>query len=379
MADRFMVKEYEQPIMSDKLKTRIINSCERLESIDRNNRLNAPKRKGVRFAVAAMAALMIMTVSVYAASDWYYDVFYRLFGSSTDNAADVYSHPEVEVLSNTFEGLDIEISGIAATDNILYVLIDITATDGTIFDTTDIGDGGPYVTALGNEINLHNPHHYSTHFFAPDIEDDAREELNGIGRKSWGGTASIIDIPDGDELDNHMSIAWVETFDLCKYPGSVVVLSFNSISHSDKKIKDGAWKVKFTVPEQQYDEFNRTVYQKTELLRNEVFDYSTDSEYIYDEITINTIKLDTLSLEYTWTADDEKYLSAHTFHAWLEMKDGSTVGYPDITEAAYNGLFRGGGRQKGCQGTTKCMFDEPINLNEVKIIHIGTDLKIDVN
>lgn len=376
-----MHREYEYTYMSDELKARIAGTCERLEYITGEDRAGKHQRK-IRVALVAMAAVMVMTFSVYAASEWYHDVFSRLFGSSTDFAADIYSHPEVEVLENSFECLDIHVKGIAATDATLYILLDITATDGTIFDTSDAGVGHVMRTAQGNEAYFSNPPRYSTYFLGIDPEADARKEYNGInGWISYSIAASVLDIQDGDERDNRMSIAWVEKSNLIEYPGSVVVLSVNDISKDDEIIMEGTWKVKFTVPENQPGAIERDVIQKTSFLRYEVFDYTSDNEYVYDEIEIQRVKLDTLSIEYTWTTDDENFMSTHTFHEWIEMKDGSIVGYPNITTASHHGdmFMRGGTCQDGRQGVTVKTFTKPIDINNVKAIHIGRDLTIYVD
>lgn len=375
-----MRKEYEQAYMSEELKTRIVNTCERLEYITGEDMAGKHQRK-MRVALVAMAAVMVMTFSVYAASEWYYDIFSRLFGAGADLAADTYSHPEVEVLTNTFEGLDIQVKGIAATNSQLYVLIDITATDGTVFDTSEAGRGRIMRTGQGNEVYISNPPRYSNHFFRFDTEDDARFEYNNIdGWKSYSSSASVLDIPDGDERDNHMSIAWVEKTTLFDYPGSVVVLSINEISRDDSIIKEGTWKVKFTVPDNQYKSVEMEVNKKTGLLRNEVFDYSSPDEYVYDEIEIKNVRLDPLCIEYTYAAADESFLATHTFHEWIEMKDGSVVGYPDVTEASHHGdMFMRSGKQGGSQGMITKTFDKPIDINNVRSIHIGRELTIYVD
>lgn len=372
-------KEYMETIMSDQLKLRIISSCENLESIEEKHGIKSSKKR-MRIAVVVAAVVLMLTFSINAVGNWDYEaVFSHLFGNSVDNATYIYSHPEIEVMNNTFKGLDISVKGVAATSNVLYILFDFTATDGTIFDTTDIGNGEIYTTALGNEVNLHNPHHCSTYFFGYDPEIKTRMELNGLSFGGNGG-ASFIDVPDGNELDNHMSLAFVEGYDLCDYRGSTVVLSINSIEHNGKIVKEGTWKAKFTVPKQQSKEINLDVNQKTSMLRNQVFDYTSSDEYVYDEIEIHNVKLNALNLEYIWSASND-YLLTHTFHAWIEMKDGSTVGYPDITEAAYNGMFLGSSHNNGMPlgGSSKCIFTEPINMENVKAIHIGTNLVINVD
>ena len=375
-----MRREYEHSYMSDELKSRIISTCEMLESISGEDGADVRREKRTRIALVVITAVMIMTFSVYAAGEWYYEVFSRLFGSGADVAADIYSHPEAEVLENTFEGLDIQLKGVAATDSTLYVLLDITATDGTVFDTSDAGIGHTMRTGQGNYAYFSNPPRYSTYFFRFDTEDDDRLKYNGLPRNSYSVTASVLDIPDGDKWDNRMSIAWIEKNTLMEYPGSVVVLSINEISKGGVIVKEGTWKVKFTVPENRHKAFETDVNQKTGMLRHEVFNYSSPDEYVYDDIEIQRVKLDTLGIEYTWTADNEDFMATHTFHEWIEMKDGSIVGYPDITEASHHGdMFMRSGKQGGSQGMIRKTFDKPIDINNVKVIHIGKDLTIYVD
>lgn len=373
-------KEYKETIMSDQLKLRIISSCENLESFDEKHGKKSSKKR-MRIAVVAAAAILMLTFSVSAVGNWdYAAVFSRLFGSSVDNSTYIYSYPELEVLTNTFEGLDISIRGVAATNNVLYVLFDFTATDGTIFDTTDIKEGGIDITRLGNKINLHNPHRRSTYLIGFDPAYTKRRELNGSSFGGYFGGCSFIDIPDGNELDNRMSLAFFESYNYCDYPGSTVVLSINSIEHKGKIVKEGKWMAKFTVPKQQSKEINLDVNQKTSMLRDQVFDYKSSDEYVYDEVEINNVKLNALGLEYTWTSDKDDFLLMHTFHAWIEMKDGSTVGYPDITEAAYNGMFLGPEYySEDLGGDIRSTFNEPINMENVKAIHVGTNLVINVD
>lgn len=165
-------KEYKEIIMSDQLRIRIIRSCENLQNLDEKQGRRSVKKTAIRIVIAATVAVLMLTFSVGAVSNWdYAEVFSQLFGKSVNNAKYIYSYPEVEVLTNTFEGLDISIKGVAATNRALYVLLDFTATDGTIFDTTDIREGGIYTTRLGNEVNFHNPRRASTFFFNCDFEE----------------------------------------------------------------------------------------------------------------------------------------------------------------------------------------------------------------
>jgi hypothetical protein len=385
MKDRYVKEEYNESVMSDELKMRILKTCENLESLDERDSIKVSNKKGLLIAVATMAAVLMFTLGVSAAKDWeYLEVFRKIFGDSVDNVADIYSYPEVDVMVNTFEDLEIEVKGVVATKNSLYVLFDFVALDGTIFDTTDIHEGSIYVTSLGNEVNLHNPNRYSNHFFDFNIESKDRIKLNemaghGInGFVLFDGGASVLDIYDGNDFDNRMSIAYCETLNICDYPGSVVVLSINSISKDGKIIKEGVWKAKFTVPEQELKVINLDVNKKTKMLRNMVFDYTSGDEYIYDEVEINNVTIDALSFQFTFTAH-RGYLTTHTFHVWLEMKDGSIVGYPDIYESAYKGAMQGCGTQRGKSGVVKIILNEPINPDDIKAIHMGTDLVIELD
>lgn len=386
MKDRYVKEEYNETVMSDELKMRILKTCENLESLDERDSIKVSNKKGLLIAVATMAAVLMFTLGVSAAKDWeYLEVFRKIFGDSVDNVADIYSYPEVDVMVNTFEDLEIEVKGVVATKNSLYVLFDFVALDGTIFDTTDIHEGGIYVTSLGNEVNLHNPNRCSNHFFDFDIEYKDRIKLNGIvgdginGFVKFHGGAFVLDIYDGNDFDNRMSIVYSESINICDYPGSVVVLSINSISKDDKIIKEGVWKAKFTVPEQELKVINLDVNKKTKMLRNMVFDYKSSDEYIYDEVEINSVTIDALNIQFTYTSDDEDYLRTHTFHAWLEMKDGSIVGYSDIYESEYKGSLLGGGIQEGKIGDIRMSLKKPVNPDDIKAIHIGTDLVIELD
>jgi hypothetical protein len=152
-------------------------------------------------------------------------------------------------------------------------------------------------TGQGNEVFFSNPPRYSTYFLGIDPEADTRKEYNGIsGWKSYNITASVLDIPDGDEKDNRMSVAWVEKSNLIKYPGSVILLSVNGISKDDALIKEGTWKVKLTVPEYQANVIEKDINSTTGMLRHEVFDYASPDSYVYDALEIHHVKLDTLGL-----------------------------------------------------------------------------------
>ncbi|NLW27295.1 hypothetical protein, partial [Acetivibrio saccincola] len=89
MKDRYVKEEYNETVMSDELKMRILKTCENLESLDERDSIKVSNKKGLLIAVATMAAVLMFTLGVSAAKDWeYLEVFRKIFGDSVDNVAD---------------------------------------------------------------------------------------------------------------------------------------------------------------------------------------------------------------------------------------------------------------------------------------------------
>ena len=110
-----------------------------------------------RFAYVALIAILffIPTISVLAANGFDVGaVFGRFFGDKVALVEDNATLPEVNVLSNTFENIDIVPTGIVGDMNLVFITMDVIKKDGSNFNEEELFKTEEEEGILNSEIML---------------------------------------------------------------------------------------------------------------------------------------------------------------------------------------------------------------------------------
>lgn len=108
------------------------------EAMRENNKtIKRRVNKPIMAVCAAAAAIAVGTVSISAYYDWDFGKVLSRWLGNTDKLHQVISNVSVPYEMNSFENLDIAVGGGLTDGNMNIIFLDITRTDGGIFDMSD--------------------------------------------------------------------------------------------------------------------------------------------------------------------------------------------------------------------------------------------------
>jgi hypothetical protein len=322
-----------------------------------------------RLAYIMMLCLCISlpVATVYAAVKIdIFAVFGSLFGAKAELLQDHASLPEVKVLKNTFEDIDIAVTGITGDQNLIYIGLELTDKSQNIFTE---GDFEFETTSLILEES-------SKFIYIPDKADEniVHEPIEGTFSQSMADF--LLPIPDTDLTDHKKAFAYIVDQETVingqKYfiPGETYLLKLNNLI-SDSRVVEGSWEAEFVAD---YSEAASVTLKVDRIARMPL--WGSDDSFADSDIDIETITISPLALRYTG-AYDYTFGNADIWERiYIEFKDGSTYGYrtfDDLLERLLKGERRmmSGDWTKGEPYLRRWIFGQPIDLSQVKAIHLG--------
>ena len=335
------------------------------------------KRKAIvrlAYAMLIIAIVSFPTITVLAANGVdVLSIFKRKFGDKTELIETNIAIPDVNVLSNTFEDIEIDITGIAGDNKLIYITMDITKKDGSIF----------------------KPKEYKFADTAFDIKilNEKLAESETVDFDFLQSTSTnFMAIPDDVIEDNKMSFAYVIDIETSineqdyLIPGETYYLKLNNFVAEDMLAK-GIWEGEFVA---NYVEADSIIIEEVNQIAH-LPRWSTDFDYNPStEMLISSIELSPFALRYTCEYDKslEPDMEDRDFDYWhklyFEMEDGSLVGIDSfetrinnlLSDTRQGGFISGGGQNDGPY-KWRWIFNEPLDISKVKTINIG-DLSIDL-
>lgn len=319
------------------------------------------------YAMLMIAIISIPTVSVLAANGVdVVSIFRRIFGERTQLVQDNISVPEVKVLSDTFENIDIEITGIAGDKKLIYITMDISKKDGSAFKQGEyeFSDTTIHLKSLNDRLNENKI-----------LDFDFLQSTSSL----------FIPIPDEDAEDNKKSFAYIvniETeIDEQSYiiPGEEYYLRLSNYD-ADSEFGKGIWEGEFEANYTEADSYTLELNKVASLPR-----WGTEEDYNPStEMLISIIELSPFALRYVCDYDgilgDAEGEKDHDYwhKLYFEMEDGSIFGRDsfevminDLLSDNHKGASIFGGGQNDGPFKWRWIFDEPLDVTKVKTIHIG--------
>ncbi len=179
-------------------------------------RLKISPRKFAAAGIAAATAAAV-TVTGYASGWNLSEIIHSWFGGNEAVAYENITPVSAENIHDNFEALDFEIRGALSDDNIAVVFIDVTRTDGEIFDCTEYHaldeNGEPYYYYDGKAAVLTPKNSFSASGYAVTDAEPAEvysnEELFEVRYDSSEPVYGIktYEIKDMSAADNRLTVA----------------------------------------------------------------------------------------------------------------------------------------------------------------------------
>lgn len=317
------------------------------------------------YAFALILFLTVPTITVMAATGVNLrDIFGRLFGENADIVQENASFPEVNVLSNTFENIDINITGIAGDEKLIYIAMDIYKKDGSSFSQDEY------------EFDIVD---FRLKLLNDNVKESGRVDFDFVESRS----SKFIAIPDEDYEDNKRSFAYVANIETeidgksYYVPGETYSLKF--VNYNDKNdFGRGEWEAEFSV---NFDPAKSTSFEvnQTALMPR----WGTDYDYNpTTEMLITSIELSPFALRYVCEYDNSFGSVEDIWRKlYIEMDDGSFIG-DESFNAMLDRIATGtmevkswgpifGGNYNNGPYKYSWIFNKPIDVSRVKAIHFG--------
>lgn len=355
---------------------------------DPHDRRYQNKRGGIRkltVVLTAVALTVALAIPVMAIDGFdFVGVFRGLFGDTAEIVQETGAYPEVTVLENTFEDLDVHITGIAGDENLIYIMLDVTRKDGKGFSdkwTEKCGFGTVLLELQqANEIRNAGP--------------GASGQMQGKDRIGYIQATSENWVALTDTASaNTKTLAYIVDLkteiegQAYNIPGETYILELRDFSDPTSSLdSSGVWKAEFVPDYQPPKKITRDVHQPVHLP-----DWGTTDSFTYG-FTLGSFELTPFALRYHCD-DYDAYDNAIMNDAWnclyLEMKDGSTVGdktFEDLIQRLTDETPRfltvyGDMKLDGevvQENSARWIFNQPIDLTQVKAVHFG-DLTIPIS
>ena len=385
---------FDQINVSNELEKKLLNIPQNTSSG------NGIKRyKGRRFAYVALVAILICfsAIPVLAANGFdVAAVFGRIFGDKVTLVEDNAALPEVNVLSNTFENLDIEVTGILGDKNLMHISMDITKKDGSSFSKEEEGKFNAYITLKEfNDLSSakdNKGYHKGTNMGSSGISTAA---INVDDVEYIQTTSGSFHSVYNDKENNKISLVYAANIDVKvdgearNMPCETLYFRIREIDGEDT-FADGLWEAEFTANYKETDSIKLDVNQVTLMP-----EWGENDKYIEEaNKMVNSIELSPLRLRYICEYDNTFDLGlndrdgiSYWDQIYIVMDDGSIVGENRSTFENYIDYLTDdtGYRKFGISGSAindgvweyDVIFNEPIDITEVKEVHIGS-LTIDV-
>lgn len=343
----------------------------RLRNIPGNKEaMNRKRRNRLPGLVYITMLFLLISVPAYAATKIdIYAIFGGLFGDKAVVLQDNFSLPEMNILTNTFEDIDIAVTGITGDKNLIYIAIEVASKSQDIFSESDY-------KFENSSLILKR----SSKFLDNTDENEKQDKVEGTFRQSM--TDYFVPIPDTDLTDNKKAFAYIVALETeiegLEYfiPGETYNLKLSNLLRNDSELSEGIWEAEFVANYPETESITLEVGQKAQMPV-----WGLDDSYNDSEIDVSTITLSPVALRYRGAYDNTFGKTDIWERIYIEMEDGSVYGDRTFDEMLGRAIK---GEHKMMSGSwvsgepyLRCwIFEQPIDLSKVKAIHIG-NIKVD--
>lgn len=339
---------------------------------------NRQGKTGMRYLKAASFLLlaMIAATTVHAAANGGVEKLSRLFGGDVSQIQSSSVTPEISSEKSTFKDLKISVDRVFGTEELAYVILNVKRTDGKKFDKKvdysfkqvgmkgendtkwmkkelDDGTGAGGIVVIGEGKN------------GPEVVDvesvytdtGIMIENNGTDEICLAVVCGYEQIKDGISRYHKGEKCQLKLMQLC-----------GDVNGEQKECIDGTAETEFVLD---YDDCQKKVCKPGKMVELPWMNSETDYLPIG---TLDRVTVTPYFIRYEMTMDEEQ--SHNDDNTWdqiyLEMEDGSRVGYPTLDSWLGTDSRResyGWGENGKFQ---KCMLlSELVDVEHVKAVYFG--------
>ncbi len=366
----------------------------------------AHKTKGKGFTAAAIAAAAACAVSVTAcAYTWGFgDILRSWFGAEEESLTDMLMQVNAENVITKGENVDIEIAGAAYCDGIGTVFMDITRTDGEVFDLSEYNipdtNGNPYIYDDGVMATATPDIRFAYQNTSIDIIKPIPGNESSLYTESLPVGVNQYIVKDENPSDNKVTIAacfnigeLTETNAVLHFELSDLTTSRQRITGKEEAIMaNGKAKTAYRTEEEKYEELDcgwagdlgltfkeseKRVITPKETVSLEFYNQSGDSrrycDFSLERLTVSNFSV---SMELEAPVPDEWLLPFIYDIGEIVFKNGETVEFgnhglvPYFYKETGNALGNSANYDKWNIKETY-LLNEPVDLQQIDYVIIG--------
>lgn len=334
---------------------------------------NRQRKTGMRYLKAASFLLfaLVAATTVHAAANGGFEKLSRLFGGDVSQLQSSSATPEISSEKSTFKDLKVSVDRVFGTEELAYIILNIKRTDGKKFDKNKdyhfrlVGmKGEDDIEWLESEQEDGNT--AGVFVTGEELMMEERYTNNGIMIEN-NGTDEISlavmcgyeqrQIKGGESRYHKGEKCRLKLSELC-----------SSVDGKEKDRIDGMAEAEFVLD---YDDCQKKVCKPGKKIKLPLV--NSEAEYL-PVGTLDRVTITPYFIRYDMTMNKKQ--SHNEDNTWnqiyLEMEDGSRVGYPTLDSWLKEDSRRGGygsgmnGKYKECM-----MLSELIDVEHVKAVYFG--------
>lgn len=345
-----------------------------MEQVEKVSYRNYISRMGTRYVKAASVVLfaLMLTTTVHAATGGGFQKLSGLFGGDVSRVEQSSVTPKVSSEKSTFKDLDISVERVLGTEELSYVVLKVKRTDGKTFDKNleysfqQVGMKGEndmaWEEADGNGSSSHIVigEGYENE---PKVElEESRYTDEGIVIENNGTDEIYLAVVCGYERKED-GVTSYHKGEKCRLR---VGRLKGSLNDEEKDCIYGTAEMDFVLD---YGECDKKVCEPNRKIK--LPKLNSETKYL-SAGTLKRVTITPYYIQYERTMTDQEFENDTWDQIYLEMEDGTRIGY-DTNKSWLNSENSRGGYGVGSNGEHKncLMFKDLIDVEHVKAIYFG--------
>lgn len=345
-----------------------------MEQVEKVSYRNYISRMGTRYVKAASVVLfaLMLTTTVHAATGGGFQKLSGLFGGDVSRVEQSSVTPKISSKKSTFKDLDISVERVFGTEELSYVVLKVKRTDGKTFDKNleysfkQVGMKGENDMAWEETDENGSSSHI---VIGKGYENEPKVELE---ESRYTDEGIVIENNGTDEIYLAVVCGYERKEDgvTSYHKGEKCQLRVGrlrgSLNDEEKDCIYGTAEMDFVLD---YGECDKKVCEPNRKIK--LPKLNSETKYL-SAGTLKRVTITPYFIQYERTMTDQEFENDTWDQIYLEMEDGTRIGY-DTNKSWLNSENSRGGYGVGSNGEHKncLMFKDLIDVEHVKAIYFG--------
>lgn len=341
-----------------------------MEQIEKVSYRNYISRMGTRYVKAASVILfaLMVTTTVHAAAGGGFEKLSGLFGGDVSRIEHSSVTPEVSAKKSTFKDLNVSIERVFGTEELSYIVLKVKRTDGKTFDK-NLDYSFKLVGMKGeNDIDWDEEEGESG---CVVIGEGAGKEIESVEHRYTDG-GIVIENNGTDEIYLAAVCGYERKKDgvTSYHKGEKCQLRVGSLCGSvegeEKDCIYGTAEMDFLLD---YGECDKKVCEPDKKIK--LPGLNSETKYL-SAGTLKRVTITPYFIQYESTMTDKEFDNLTWDQIYVEMEDGTKIGY-DTNKSWLNQKGSRGGYGTGVNGryNNYLLFEDLIDVEHVKAVYFG--------